>query len=195
MSLTSSRFGNLVNTPRRMTMSLDIGRIDRPIRRLRKFLKEAPKRPGIEQIHDLRTSSRRFETEVDAFGLRGVTEDGYISLSANQDGGDTPADYAHIRFGNGKEGRFVNNCETDKCAADEDFVGERVEHPAEFAGDVELSGDGTVDNIGNCGDEKDYKSCVESKSSLFSVRDIEEHAQEKYSQHEPAEGQYVGNLF
>ena len=28
-----------------------------------------PKRPGIEQIHDLRTSSRRFETEVDAFGL------------------------------------------------------------------------------------------------------------------------------
>jgi CHAD domain-containing protein len=58
-----------VSTPRRMIVSFDIGRIDKPIRTLRKFLEEAPKRPGIEQIHDLRTSSRRFETEVDAFGL------------------------------------------------------------------------------------------------------------------------------
>jgi len=69
MSVTSSRFGNLVSTPRRMIMSLDIGRIDKPIRTLQQFLQKAPKRPGIEQIHDLRTSSRRFETEVDALGL------------------------------------------------------------------------------------------------------------------------------
>lgn len=68
--MTSSRFGNLVTRPRGMIMSFDIDRIDKPIRTLRKFLKKAPKRPGIEQIHDLRTNSRRFETEVDAFGLR-----------------------------------------------------------------------------------------------------------------------------
>lgn len=52
-----------------MVMCLNIDRIDKPIYILRKFLKQAPKRPGIEQIHDLRTSSLRFETEVDAFGL------------------------------------------------------------------------------------------------------------------------------
>ena len=69
MRLTASGFGNLVTMPRSMIMSLDIDRIDKPIRTLRKFLKKVPKRPGIEQIHDLRTSSRRFETEVDAFGL------------------------------------------------------------------------------------------------------------------------------
>lgn len=50
-------------------MSLDTARIHKPIRKLRKFLKKAPKRPTSEQIHDLRTSSRRFEAEVDAFGL------------------------------------------------------------------------------------------------------------------------------
>jgi CHAD domain-containing protein len=50
-------------------MSFDIERIDRPIRTLRRFLEKAPRRPGIEQIHDLRTSSRRFEAEVDTFGL------------------------------------------------------------------------------------------------------------------------------
>ena len=69
MRLTASGFGNLVTMPRSMIMSLDIDRIDKPIRTLRKFLKKVPKRPGVEQIHDLRTSSRRFETEVDAFGL------------------------------------------------------------------------------------------------------------------------------
>lgn len=50
-------------------MSLDSKRIQKPIRKLRKFFKKAPKRPSSEQIHDLRTSSRRFEAEVDAFGL------------------------------------------------------------------------------------------------------------------------------
>jgi len=60
---------DLVTRPRRMMVSFDIDRINKPIRILRIFLKKAPKRPGIEQIHDLRTSSRRFETEVDAFGL------------------------------------------------------------------------------------------------------------------------------
>ncbi len=66
-TVTSSQFADLITSPR--IRSLDRDRIDKPIRTLRKFLKKVPKRPGIEQIHDLRTSSRRFETEVDAFGL------------------------------------------------------------------------------------------------------------------------------
>lgn len=62
-------------------MSLDRERIHKPIQKLRKLLKKAPKRPTSEQIHDLRTSSRRFEAEVDAFGLdskaneRGILRD------------------------------------------------------------------------------------------------------------------------
>lgn len=50
-------------------MSLDSERIYKPIRKLRKFFKKAPKRPSSEDIHNLRTSSRRYEAEVDAFGL------------------------------------------------------------------------------------------------------------------------------
>jgi CHAD domain-containing protein len=50
-------------------MSLDAKRIHKPIRKLRKFFKKAPRRPTIDEVHDLRTNSRRFETEIDAFGL------------------------------------------------------------------------------------------------------------------------------
>ena len=68
--------------------------------------------------------------EVDAFGLGGVAKNGYVSFSANQDSGDTPADNVHISFGNGEEGGFADDGEADECAADEDFVGEGVEHTA-----------------------------------------------------------------
>ena len=50
-------------------MSLDLDRIHKPIRKLRKFVKKAPKKPRPEEIHDLRTNSRRLETEVEVFGL------------------------------------------------------------------------------------------------------------------------------
>ncbi len=50
-------------------MSLDTTRIEKPVGKIRKFLKKSPKRPSIDQIHDLRTGSRRFETAIDALGL------------------------------------------------------------------------------------------------------------------------------
>src|SRR5438552_3075810 len=50
-------------------MSIDVDRIQKPVRKLRKILKKMPKRPSANKIHDLRTNSRRFETTVDALGL------------------------------------------------------------------------------------------------------------------------------
>jgi CHAD domain-containing protein len=50
-------------------MPLDPKRVQKLVRELRKFLKKVPKRPSIEDIHDLRTNTRRFETNVEALGL------------------------------------------------------------------------------------------------------------------------------
>jgi CHAD domain-containing protein len=50
-------------------MPLNIDRIHKPVRKLRKFLKKAPKRPTPDAVHSLRTNARRLEITVDAFGL------------------------------------------------------------------------------------------------------------------------------
>src|SRR5437879_4981288 len=50
-------------------MPLDVAQIQKPIRKLRKFLKKPPKQPTPDEIHDLRTNSRRLEAEFRAFGL------------------------------------------------------------------------------------------------------------------------------
>jgi CHAD domain-containing protein len=50
-------------------MPVDIDRIEKPVRKVRKFLKKSPKRPTPDEIHDLRTSTRRFEATIQAFGL------------------------------------------------------------------------------------------------------------------------------
>jgi len=50
-------------------MALDVERIEKPVRKLRKLLKKAPKHPTPDKVHDLRTNSRRFQTAVEAFAL------------------------------------------------------------------------------------------------------------------------------
>jgi CHAD domain-containing protein len=50
-------------------MSLNIDRILKSVRRVRKFLAKAPKNPPPEKIRDLRTSARRLEAAIEAFGL------------------------------------------------------------------------------------------------------------------------------
>jgi CHAD domain-containing protein len=50
-------------------MALDHDQIQKPIRKLRKLLKKLPKQPTPEQVHDLRTNTRRLEAVVDAFAL------------------------------------------------------------------------------------------------------------------------------
>jgi CHAD domain-containing protein len=50
-------------------MSLDPDALHKPVRRLRKLLKNLPKRPPPEAVHDFRTSSRRFEAALAALKL------------------------------------------------------------------------------------------------------------------------------
>lgn len=52
-------------------MALDVPGIQRNLRKLRKLLKKAPRRPTPEHVHDLRTHTRRFEATVEALGLDG----------------------------------------------------------------------------------------------------------------------------
>ena len=50
-------------------MALDTDKIQKPVRKLRKLLKKNPKQPTPDQIHDLRTNTRRLEATVDALSL------------------------------------------------------------------------------------------------------------------------------
>ncbi len=50
-------------------MALDRSRLQKPARKLRKLLKKMPKSPGVDDIHDFRTNSRRLETMLEAFAL------------------------------------------------------------------------------------------------------------------------------
>src|SRR5882757_8954750 len=50
-------------------MPVDTARIEKPVRKVRKFLKKAPKSPTPDEIHDLRTNTRRLEATIHAFGL------------------------------------------------------------------------------------------------------------------------------
>jgi CHAD domain-containing protein len=50
-------------------MALDTKRIQKPARKLRKLLKQMPRRPAPEQIHGFRTNAKRLETILGAFAL------------------------------------------------------------------------------------------------------------------------------
>jgi CHAD domain-containing protein len=50
-------------------MALDVKRIAKTVRNLRKLVRKAPKRPTPENIHDLRTYTRRFEAAAAALKL------------------------------------------------------------------------------------------------------------------------------
>jgi CHAD domain-containing protein len=50
-------------------MSLDANKLQKPFRKLRKYLKNFPGQPTPEQVHDLRTNSRKLESVVHALDL------------------------------------------------------------------------------------------------------------------------------
>jgi CHAD domain-containing protein len=50
-------------------MMLEIGPVKKNIRKLRKLLKKAPRRPNPDEIHDLRTQIRRFEAVLEALDV------------------------------------------------------------------------------------------------------------------------------
>ena len=50
-------------------MALDVDRLQKPVRQLRKFIKKMPRRPTPDQVHDLRTNTRRIEASMEALAL------------------------------------------------------------------------------------------------------------------------------
>jgi CHAD domain-containing protein len=52
-----------------LCMRLDVERIQKSVRRVRKFLAKAPKDPDPDTVHDLRTSARRLEATIETLGL------------------------------------------------------------------------------------------------------------------------------
>src|SRR5437762_5761367 len=50
-------------------MALNLGRIQKSLRKVKKFVKKAPSQPTPEQVHDLRTNSRKLESALHALSL------------------------------------------------------------------------------------------------------------------------------
>ena len=50
-------------------MALDPDRVHKPVKKLRKLVQRMPKQPPPEQVHDLRTNTRRLEATVTALSL------------------------------------------------------------------------------------------------------------------------------
>jgi CHAD domain-containing protein len=50
-------------------MPLDTERLQKSIRRVKKFLKKAPKNPAPQQIHDVRIATRRLEAALDTLRI------------------------------------------------------------------------------------------------------------------------------
>ncbi len=50
-------------------MPVNVDRIQKSVRKVRKFVKKAPRQPTPEQVHDLRTNSRKLESALHALSL------------------------------------------------------------------------------------------------------------------------------
>ncbi|HEY5254940.1 MAG TPA: hypothetical protein VIJ53_09825, partial [Acidobacteriaceae bacterium] len=50
-------------------MAFDLGRVQKDIRKLRRFLKQAPKHATPKKVHSQRTAIRRFEAAMQALEL------------------------------------------------------------------------------------------------------------------------------
>ena len=59
----------IAEQPISSNMSLDVKELTKPIRKLRKSLKKASRKPSPDQVHDIRTQSRRLEASIAAFRL------------------------------------------------------------------------------------------------------------------------------
>jgi len=77
--------------------------------------------------------------------------------------------YRKCGGGETKKLRLADYSETDKRTADKDFVGQRVYHSSEFAGDAQSPCDGAVDYVGNTRNDKDNKGDIQKEWSVFGI--------------------------
>ncbi len=125
-----------------------------------------------------------------------MTQDGYVHFPQNYYCCVTPLNYSKSRTVKVEQCRLADEGETDKGSADQDFVGERVNHSAELAGDAEPACDGSIDHVGQaCNYEQDEGNIEEPPLLLGgNLRKPEYHYQYNDCQNEPAAGKNVRYL-
>ena len=105
--------------------------------------------------------SREGSCEVDAAGLRDVSQHGDVNFSEDDDAGDRVVYYSQCCRGQVKEFWLAYYGEAYEGSADEDFVGEGVHYSTKFAGDTQFSCDGAIDHIRQAGDNKNDEGDIQ----------------------------------
>ncbi len=164
---------------------------------MRHFYNYRTNREGLKEHFDFAgESSWKFYS----FRLAPMPKYGNKSFPCDDYARKAPLDYEMLCSGEIKKFRLADESENDKRAADENFVGKRVNYSAEFAGDIQLSCHCAIDHICQGGDNKNKKSNVEitgerhisiSRQCWFE----ENHRQENHAQYEPAERQDIRQMF
>jgi CHAD domain-containing protein len=80
-----------IQGPTESPMPLDVDRALKPLKKLRKSVKKFPKQPSPEQVHDLRTSTRKIEATLEA-----------LALDASRNGRKLLSEVARVRKPAGK---------------------------------------------------------------------------------------------
>ncbi len=85
-----------------------------------------------ERLDEHLNLPRRCSGKVNAFGFGDVSDGGNIDLSEHDDADDRPKNNRIRNRSQVKQLRLFYDGEANKAAADENFIGERVQHSAEF---------------------------------------------------------------
>ena len=110
-----------------------------------------------------------------------------------------PADdvHRHFRKFETEHLRLVDPGKTEKCPADEELVGQRIDGAAEFAGHFELAGQVAVDDVGQPGDDEQDER-AQQQVGRFRLgpgsAGMDDHPQKDHRQDQPPDCQGVGNM-
>ncbi len=107
--------------------------------------------------------------KVDAPGFGNVTQCGNVNFSKDENAGHRPKDYFQGGFGQIKKLRLADYGETNKGAADQNFVSQRVHHSAELTGNIELAGYFAVNNIGKAGNDKKDEGNIQKERPVYNT--------------------------
>ncbi len=140
-------------------------------------------RSDSERLHKHLYLARECSGKVNTAGFRNVAQCGYISFPGYEYSHNRPVYYRKCGGGETKKLRLADYSETDKRTADKDFVGQRVYHSPEFARDVQSSGDGAIDHIGQARNDKDNKGDIKKERFALGIKRgcVENHNKENDS--------------
>ena len=153
-------------------------------------------RPDSERLQKHLYLARGCGGKVDAARFRNMTQCRHIDFPQDKYRRNSPVYYCKGGGGKTKKPRLADYRKTNKCAANEDFVDQRVHHPAEFARDVQSSGNGTVEHIGYGRSDKNNEGDIKKESPALGIRwgSVENHNKENKGQAKPGKSQDVRNI-